>query len=786
MRPFRCAFMIALVMRTAALELLAQALVPGHTQTVRGTVLDADDHRPVIGAAVAITAGTSGFQTTTDEEGRFAIAEVPTGRVDLRIRAVGYEEQLLPNLLVVSAKENVLQIALTSSVASLKEVQVTADRAKGARRNEMSTVSARAIGVEETSRMAGGINDPARMVSAFAGVASDPAGDNTIVVRGNSPKGVLWRLEGIEIPNPNHFSDEGSTGGPINVLNSDVIDDSEFHTGAFAPEFGNAYTAVFDMRMRTGNDSRNEYTLKVGVLGTDLTAEGPLPGTRGGSFLANYRYSTLAVLDDAGIVDFGGVPRYSDAAFKVRLPTARAGVFSLFGLGGKSDIRDTDTEGDTVFSVLNYASRMGFLGLSHTSTLGDRNYLYTTLSMAGNGSGTTYSERPDPEATAAEPRHFDDLSRGTWRFATTLNQKINARHKLRSGVVVSADGFRLRVDSYDEDLGRLTTQVDRTGNTTTFQAFTSWKWRWNEQWTMTSGVHFLYYALNGSRALEPRMAWRYQVQPNRAFTLGTGLHSRTDALMTYLAEQELPGGGTAQPNKDLGLTRSAHFVFGYEHMLAEDLHFKSEAYYQYHFAVPVASDSSAFTLANSTQWFTNRDLVNEGLGRTYGMELSLEKFFTHGYHFLVTTSVMRAENKALDGVWYASRFDMGVVANALGSKEWELGPAGKDRVLTTSLRYSRVGGQVFTPIDLEASVDAGVEVLSSDIQSLRMPAVTKLDVSIAYRVGRPNVGHEVKLDVQNVLNAKTNVYQYFNASSGNVEYTSQLAILPVLLYTLRF
>src|SRR5690606_39440450 len=181
-----------------------------------------------------------------------------------------------------------------------------------------------------TSRMAGGINDPARMVTSFPGVAGDPGGDNMIIVRGNSPKGVLWRLEGMEIPNPNHFADDGATGGPINVLNSDMIDDSDFYTGAFAAEYGNVTSAVFDMKLRDGNDRKREYTLKAGVLGTDLTAEGPIPGVLVGSFLINFRYSVFTPLDQAGIVACQGVPLYTDDAFKLTLPAGKEGTVELF------------------------------------------------------------------------------------------------------------------------------------------------------------------------------------------------------------------------------------------------------------------------------------------------------------------------------------------------------------------------------------------------------------------------------------------------------------------------
>ena len=777
--------LIVLLLIALTGELMAQV----NTQTIRGTILDTDTRQPMIGATVVVMGSDPIMGATTDVEGKFAINNVPTGRVDLQIRMIGFEEQRMANLLLTSAKELVLEVRMQESVAQLQEFEVKAPERKGELRNDMVTLSARKISVEETSRIAGGINDPARMVGTFPGVAGDPSGNNTVVVRGNSPKGVQWRLEGVEIPNPNHFADDGSTGGPINVLNSDMIDDSEFYTGAFAAEYGNVYSAVFDMRLRDGNDRKREYTLKAGVLGTDLTAEGPIPGTNGGSYLANYRYSTLALLDGAGIVDYGGVPRYTDAAFKVKLPSVKYGTLALYGLGGRSAIVDEDrgVSDDTLFSRADVGSRMGVLGLSHTKTLGERSFLYTNVSISGNGSGTDYTESLAPGESDQVLRHEDDLAKWTIRLSSTLNTRIDQHHKLRSGIIVSSEQFRMYANSWDPDRQRMVVNVDRRGSASTMQAFSSWKWRWNEQWSLTSGVHMLYYDLNKAASVEPRLAVRYQVRADRAFTLGTGLHSKTEALMTYMAQDIDAAGNVIRPNEGLGLTRAAHLVAGYEQQLAEDVQLKAEVYYQHLYDLPVENDpTSAFTVNNMGEWFTNKPLVNAGTGYNRGMELSVEKFFTRGYHYMVTASYSESKYKALDGRWHNSRFNLGPVGNVLAGKEWKLGPEGKDRTLMAGFRYSVQGGQYYTPIDLQASIAADSEKEGSAVWSEKASAIHKLDIVASYRVGRPRVSHEFKLDVQNVLNAATPVYYYFNNRTDTIENVPQLALLPVMQYTLRF
>lgn len=775
------------LMATALLISATTAQV--HTQTVRGTVLDADTREPLIGAIVVVPDADPPIGSSTDLDGRFTLAAVPVGRIQLQVRMVGYEEQALTNLLVNSAKELIVDVRMQESLTELNEAVVSVKKAHGEVRNDMATLSARKISVEETARIAGGINDPARMVTSFPGVAGDPTGNNTIIVRGNSPKGVLWRLEGMEIPNPNHFTDDGTTGGPINVLNSDMIDDSDFYTGAFSAEYGNVTSAVFDMKLRDGNDSEREYTLKAGVLGTDLTAEGPIPGVRGGSYLANFRYSSLALLDQAGIVDYQGVPKYTDAAFKLKLPAGKAGTFSVFGLGGRSSIHQEDrgVKDDTLFSAVDYGSCMGVIGVTHTRLLGASNFLYTTLSLSGNASHTDYRETDLPGEAPLVQRHRDDMGRWTWRLSSTLNTRINAAHKLRSGIILTMDRFRMLNDSWDIEEQRTERELDHSGDATAVQAFTSWKWRMDERWSMTTGVHVLHYTLNGSTSVEPRLGLRFQQNRLQAFTLGAGLHSRMEATMTYLAQATDPAGRIHRPNEGLGLTRAAHAVMGYERMLAEDVQFKAEVYYQYLYGQPVENDpGSSFWLGNWDGWFTTRTLVNEGRGYNAGIELSAEKFFTRGWHGMATLSVFDAKYRAMDGQWYNSRWNLGAVGNVLAGKEWKIGPAEKDRVLTTGLRYSMMGGQWSTPIDLQASLAADVEKEGAPAMSRKGDPIGKLDMVVSYRVGRPKVSHEFKLDVQNVLNAQTPVYEYFDRRTGTIKTVDQLAMLPVMQYTLRF
>ena len=339
------------------------------TQTIRGTVIDQDTRETLLGATVILVSSADITGATTNLDGIFRLENIPVGRVDIKVSYVGYEEKYIANIILSSGKETVLNVELTESIEELDEVEVFYKKTKSEFSNDMATVSAKAFTVEETKRYAGSINDPARMVSSFAGVTGNQEGTNDIVVRGNSPTGIQWRLEGEEIPNPNHFAEEGSTGGPINALNSNMLANSDFYSGAFAPEYGNAFSGVFDMRLRNGNNEKREYSFSAGILGTDFTAEGPFKKGNSSSYLVNYRYSTLAILDDLGVVDFYGVPKYQDLSYKVVVSTKNAGVFSSFGLFGKSNIYQEDVEEeneemmDYVYRTNEFAGDLAVVGL---------------------------------------------------------------------------------------------------------------------------------------------------------------------------------------------------------------------------------------------------------------------------------------------------------------------------------------------------------------------------------------------------------------------------------------
>lgn len=760
------------------------------TQTIRGRIIDQDSKTSLIGANIILINSNPVKGTSSDIDGYFRIDKIHVGRVDLKVTCLGYEDKVVPNLLVTSGKEIVLEIELIESLIKIEEAVITANGHKSEALNEMATVSAKAFSVEETKRYAGSFNDPARMVSGYAGVTGDATGNNDIVVRGNSPKGILWKLDGIDIPNPNHFADEGSTGGPINALNSAMLNNSDFFSGAFAPEYGNAYSGVFDMKLRNGNNEKREYSASIGVIGMEATLEGPFSKNYKGSYLINYRYSSLDLLDKAGIVDYYGVPKYQDLAFKFHLPTKKAGTFQVLGFGGLSSIYQEDfaeENEDSLIRTSDFGADVGFAALKHIYPINDKTFITSYISASGTKNAIEY----DKVNTVGNwyRAYHDEFVNTTLKASTSINSKINAHHRIKAGITYSDLGYNMLANEDALGSGSLNTELDTDGRAGLLQAYINWKYRITEDLTFVSGIHYMQFLLNNSNSFEPRLGLDWEFAPKQSLSFGFGLHSKVESISTYFARVEDEStGAISTPNEDLGLSKSMHLVLGYSNRISKNVNFKTEIYYQQLYNLAVENDpNSMFALSNIRGGYTNRDLVNEGTGYNYGLELTLERFFANDYYFLITGSLYDSKIEALKGGMRNSRFNGNYAANVLFGKEWKVGNASKNKTIGINTKVSYIGGHRYTPVDLEASIAAGYSVDQEDQYfAKKADDLFILNLALTYRRNREKTTHELKLDFQNATNNKAFVFDYYDDMTQSIEYAYQLPIFPTIIYTIQF
>lgn len=772
------------------------ALGQNYTQTLRGTLRDADSREALEGAKVFLLRGDSiHFGTLTDADGRFRFDQITIGRWDLRASYLGYEDLFLPNIQVYSGKEVVLEPEMQESGVKVDAVEITAgEDAKPI--NEMATVSARQFSVDETRRYAGSWNDPARMASNFAGVSSQDDSRNDIIIRGNSPSGVLWRLDGIDIPNPNHFGSFGTTGGPVSILNNNVLDNSDFMTGAFPAQYGNALAGAFDLRMRKGNDEQYEFLGQMGFNGLEFMAEGPISKKHQSSFLASYRYSTLELFDKLDInLGTSAKPKYQDFSFKLNFPSKKYGDISLFGLGGKSYALILESERDTTDffgpsgNDIVFGTDMGAIGLKHQIFVGQSTFIRNTLSASGS-SMTADVDRVDRNPLTTYDFYNNNSTQAKLNYSLMVNSKLSAHHTVRGGIFVDRQYFNLSDSIHPDTTQPWVVLTNFSGASYLIQPYFQWKYRINHRWTATAGLHGQWFALNNTWAIEPRAGIQYQLSERQSLSLAYGEHSQLQPMFVYFATEDLPDGSVARPNENLDFTRSRHFVAGYDLQIAPKLRFKFETYYQQLRNVPVdITAPNSYSLLNdgADYYFILPDsLGNQGTGRNAGIEVTLEKFFGKHYYFLLTNTLFDSRYQGSDGQWRDTKFNNRYTISLLAGVEYPVGKQ-KRTILGFDARLKMAGGALYTPVDVASSAVSILPVYFDDqAWSQKLADYMRFDIRAKARFNARKLSHEVALDISNITDRQNPLNVVWDRSTMTQRVNYQLGFFPVVQYRIEF
>lgn len=781
------------------------------TQTVRGTVTDEDNNRPMTGVQVIIEDSNPTKGTSTDADGKFKLEKVPTGRINLRLSHVGYETVVVSNLVVNSSKEVFLTLHMQESVSSMEDLVVTPDQQNGEPVNAMNMISSRAISPEETNRYAGGIEDPARILSSFAGITNSQTGEADIIVRGNSPKYVQWQLEGVPVTAPYHYADQNGSGS-LSVINNKLLATSDFSTGAFSPEYGNALSGVYDVSLRRGNNERFESMLGVGVTGTDLTVEGPFHKNYDGSYLANYRYSTITMINEVGLMpEIGGIPKFLDGSFKFYLPTQSWGNFSVFGLAGLSSFSFEEVtpafqqtpgeQGQNPDIEEDYKKETYLVnnGLKHTLSLSENSFLRTTLAFSREGlDDTIYEISPQDttqNGTNKQVLNFNSrIRKSVYRVSQTYHHKLNSNNNLRVGFRYALFDNEYKQSRLEEDHESRFMLTDFRANMSIINSFVSWKYRINQDITMVSGLHNMNVLFNDKHTLEPRFALNWAISNTGSIHAGYGNHSTMERMHHYFTRVEEGDGSIIQPNRDLGLLRAHHYVLGYEKQLAAHWRAKLELYYQDLYDLPVENNtSSSFSTINEGMDFRYVDLVNEGTGKNYGVEMTLEKFFANSYYFLVNGSLYNSKYTALDGVERNTKFNSNFLVNFLGGKEITGLGKKRNQVLALNAKVFWGGGHKIIPLLRNDEGELAVDTEQNQYYDYNrayeysLDNIFVLDLSVSYKWNRANTTHELFLNIDNLTNHESRLGEYYDPEEPNsIGYVTQSFFFPNLMYRLYF
>jgi hypothetical protein len=758
------------------------------SQTLRGSIIDKSIKTVLAGATIELI-GDINKNTIATNDGSFKFDFIPVGRYTIRVSFVGYKTITIPNIPLESGKETFLSLELEEDVTNNKEVIVQSGQNKTRPINDAALVSGRMFSVEETRRFAAGLNDPSRIAASFPGVSS--SGDNNALsIRGNSPNGLLWRMEGVEISNPNHFARVGTSGGGISILSAQLLANSDFLTGAFPAEFGNALSGVFDIRLRKGNNSKREFSFSASTIGIDLTTEGYFKKGSKSSYLVNYRYGFLTLMEQLGFKISDASTRYQDLSYHINLPTKNAGTFSFFGFGGLSRQHRVALN-DSINFIQNPSTRSGALdlsntgaiGLVHTIRIGNKTSLNTTYSS----NGTNYREEDNFYNKISGPLI---VTRNNRFRETNAILSIVATHKLSKKNVLkigfNTNGKNFFLNQREAVSNVLKDKVKEEGNTRVSQYYMQWKWDPSNKIRFQLGLHGQHLSLNQTAALEPRIGVRIQTGKNQFFSAGYGLHSQIQPLGNYFARIKV-GNDSIQPNKNLDFSKAGHYVVGYSFQFEENWNFKLEGYYQSLYNIPVsASTLTSFSLINQEDNYVIAALNNKGKGKNYGVELTLERFWNDQFYFLSTLSLYQSKYQASDLIWRNTRFNSNSIFSVTTGKEWNL-RAKKTSTIAIDLKITNYGGVRVTPINLPQSIIRRTTVLDNTrIYEEKLPNIFRVDLQLQWKTNYNKMTGSFIAGVQNLTNRKNPVSQSYDPLTRGIRYNYLLGLIPVVGYKVDF
>ena len=614
------------------------------------------------------------------------------------------------------------------------------------------------------------------------------------------------------------MDDQNASFGALTALNNNLLATSDFYTGAFSPEYGDVLSGIYDVKLRTGNNEKFEATLGVGIMGTDLTLEGPFKKGYAGSYLVNYRYSTISLIKKLGLVDVPGVLDYQDATFKVVLPTKKTGTFSFFGLGGLSGVTmenmspsGLSTPGRTITSALisrdfKKDNHLSNLGMNHTFSINANSFVKTSLSYSGNGINDDIFESDTIRTYTSEGNFLKDsvtskiqtfknkIRNSTYRAAITYSNKINAKNKIQIGTKYILYSYNYHQSMFNKELNTMLDVANFNQNASEISNFISWKHSFNEYFTFVAGLHNTNALINSKSTIEPRIAVNWKLNESNSLHAGYGKHSTMESVHNYYTKVLQPNGTVTEPNKNLDLLKADHFVLGYEKRFSENLMAKLEVYYQNLYNLPVENnDTSYYSTINEGIDYRYVALVNKGVGKNYGVEGTLERFFDNNYYFLINGSLFESKYKSLEGIWRNTRYNNNYLVNILCGKEFKNLGRNHTQTLAINAKVFFEGGQRSIPLLRDAQGNVAVDPAKDrywdykKAYNKRFENIYQINLSVSYKFNRPKATHEIFLDMMNITDNKSRMSEYYDENKPDkVAYLTEFGFFPNLMYRVYF
>lgn len=757
-------------------------------QTIFGLVREADRGTGLPGATLELLPerGTSAILTTrTDTLGAFRFEGLRPGYYRCRVSAMGFEPRLITQINVAAGKEQYLEIDLWPSATALPDVTVTARAPNLLAPRDLSEIP---LTREQTLRFPATFFDPARLAMAYPGVAGANDQANGLSIRGNNPNALRWRVDGVDVVNPNHLTNAGTftdrpalASGGVLLFSAQLLDNSTLLTGAFPAGYGDALGGVMDIALRRGNPNRHEFTAQAGLIGLDLAAEGPLGRPGRHSYLANYRYSTVGLLSQMGVPLGDEAINFQDLSFKVSFSGKNGSQWSVFGVGGinetlfeRKDSADVKTYKD-LFDIEFY-SRTGILGLSNLRPT-RRGWLKFSAVWSG--------QKNERRAEGAGQLETDEQKEQRLGILLHTSQKITGRQRLRGGMQLQLQQFVLSGKLHDTE--RQAGSLDAG----LAQAWLNWEWESADGATSAqAGIHTSSFVRFHRSSTQPNV-----LEPRLLLGRRLGDHHRLDAQFGWYSQ--LPPGwlltdreSARGANRRLGFIRSRQLSLRYRYQPGEVWTYKAEAFFQDLYDVPVsATRRDAFSLLNVSEMQVLDTLAADGKGRNLGLELGAERYLRDGWFLLANLTLLDAQTRGSDGVWRAGRWNARYIANLTAGKEWQRDKRpGRTRTFGLNGRATLNGGFREMPIDRTASAFSNTTVFDETAGfSVQQPAFFRLDLRLYWKRSLGNRRNSTfALDFQNATLGNNVAYRYWDAYTRAAETKYQLPLIPNMSWRMEF
>lgn len=776
-------FTIMKVIGTLSLMVAAASALLGQVGSLRyeGKIVDALNGDALVAVDIEISGSEQEQHTVSDTSGLFSFSNLPFGDYTLSIRSLGYESLTIAE---VSIHTGVLKKQIFSLMPAQNELQSILVKAASRNRASQSFNSIHTLTVEESFRFPGTFYDPARLATHLPGVINDNDQANNLIIRGNSPNLMGWYLEDVEIVNPNHLSNAGTlndrstqSGGGVNILSAQMIDNSAFLKSAFPSSFGNAVSGIMDMHLRDGASDRFHFTGQLGLNGIDAAIEGPLMAKNGGSYLINYRYSTLGLLSAMG-VDLGDDQiNFQDLSFHVKVPLGSQSSISLFGMGGQSSNKFEGTSDQTLWEELKDRQNIDYDGKMAAVGITVQNQQWkTTLAFSG------YSNKRISSLILSEEQ--------VTGFERDLTEEGRISLHTRNRFSLSKKGFldigmRINSISYSNLFARDFLEVSNSSKTDAWllQMYASSRLPLNPKLSIFTGIHLSHFTLSQASAVEPRVGFQQWLTNKSRLNLSYGLHSRIPSQNALFIQD-----GQGQDNRDLDFIRAHHIVLGYSHQLTSVSKISAEIYYQHLFSLPIGNgNNQSFSTINTIDYIGIQNLVSEGVGNNTGIEIGYEKYFSNSTYYQINTALFDSKYKGADGITRNTRYNAKYAVNVTGGKEFTWKKQHKIKNLGVNIRLYTRGGLWEGPINVDQSQAQLTTIYDEPLAfTEQLPGYFKIDFRVHYKRTKKRYTSILGLDVLNATNQENIAYYFYNATNQSVLPKNHLGIIPILSYRIEY